>query len=333
MMRKKVIMIITVSIILLTLLLFFRSRILDEDINKNRIDAAYDYHYVLITDSANEDFWNAVEDSACSCGKEKGAYVDVMGRGIAANYSQNELLEIAIEAKVDGIFLEGTADDEQIVLINEAMKNDIPVVTMVNDSYGSRRLSFIGIGNYNLGREYAREVIKQTGKDTKRVVILMDEEVDDTNSNLLYNGFSDTIVNEGNHLQFETEIIQVDSRDNFSSQQTIRDVLIKDEQKPDVIICVNENTTLNAYRAVVDYNLVGRVSIIGYCASDAVLSAIEKGVICSTISLDAVTMGETAISVLNEYHTLGRGSEYLTTEARVINRENVMEYLKNDSKD
>lgn len=332
-MKRKLIYAICGIIFSIIILLVYINKISFENSTKQDENDKYKYHYVLITDKANESFWENVKNAASKYGKANGAYVDVMGQGIAANYSQYELLEIAIESKVDGIILEGTADDKQIELINRARKEEIPVITMVNDNYGSRRLSFIGIGNYNLGREYAREVIKISDKETKRVVVLIDAAVDDTNANLLLNGFEDTVTYEGNHLEFNTELIEVDSADNFSAQQTIRDVLIKDENKPDVIICVNENTTQNAYQAVVDYNLVGQVNIVGYFASDNVLLAINKGGICATVTLDAKEMGVTAVKALNEYHELGRVSEYLTTEAKVINKSNIMEYLKNDSKD
>lgn len=291
----------------------------------------YKYHYVLITDDDNSIFWKDVYEGADSYGKNHDAYVEIMGEGLAASYSKDELAQIAILSKVDGIIIEGEENLQRINLINEAIKNDIPVITIVNDCYGSGRNSFVGIGNYNLGREYARAVIKSVNKNIKKVLILGDDSFDEATQNLLLNGFQETIQNEGNHFDFESEMITVNSEDTFASQEDIREILLNEDNIPDVIICVSENTTVNTYQALVDYNLVGKVKMIGYYMSDTTISAIDKGVIDSTIVLDANKMGEIAIKALNDYKMNGHVSDYITVEAKLVNKENIKEYL--DDKD
>jgi len=287
------------------------------------------YSYVIIADDERSSFWDHVYQGASEYGASHQAYVHVMGSDLAANYSKDQLFEIAIDSKVSGIIVEGTESPEQIALINRAAENKIPVITMINDSYGSNRLSFVGIGNYNLGREYAREVIKIANKNTKNVLMLCDEAYDDMTQNLLVNGFNETISNEGNHLTFENELVTLDNKNVFDSQVTINSILNRDEL-PEIIICFNENATVTAYQAVVEHNLVGKVKIIGYYVSDTILNAIDKEVISATIYLSAEDMGSTAIKALNEYQTTGRVSDYITIEAKVIDKNNVEEYLNHE---
>ena len=61
---------------------------------------------------------------------------------------------------VDGILVESDESDEMSELIDEAVDRGIPVVTLYGDNTHSARCSFVGVGSYNLGREYGRQVLK-----------------------------------------------------------------------------------------------------------------------------------------------------------------------------
>ena len=43
---------------------------------------------------------------------------------------------------------------------DEAAAEGIPVVTLYSDNTKSKRCSYVGIGSYNLGREYGRQVLQ-----------------------------------------------------------------------------------------------------------------------------------------------------------------------------
>lgn len=64
-----------------------------------------------------------------------------------------------------------------------------------------------------------------------------------------------------------------------------------DQTLPDIIICLNELSTTCVYQAVVDYNCVGEIAILGYYDTDTILKAIERNVITATISIDTEQMG------------------------------------------
>lgn len=326
------IMMSVIAIVLLGLvmtLIYWRIIIIGSFDRETKEYKEFRYHYALITDSENDNFWGQVYEGASDYGQENDAYIEVMGKELAVNYSQSELMEIAIKSGVDGIIIEGNDDEKQIELINKAADEGIPVITMVNDNYGGRRASFVGIGNYNLGREYARTIIRTSNKEIEKVAILGNSDNDATTQNLLMNGFSDTIQNEGNHLNVETELRIVNSSDVFRMQQTINSVLVE-KKIPNVIVCLDESTTRSVYQAVVESNLVGQVSIIGYYKSEEILSAIDKEVITASIYLNGSKMGSTAVEALNDYNNTGFVSDYLTIEAVVIDKENVGEFIEND---
>lgn len=83
-----------------------------------------------------------------------------------------------------------------------------------------------------------------------------------------------------------------------------------------------------------DYNKVGQVNILGYYDSDTIINAIDRNVIYATVAIDTEQMGRFCIDALQEYHELGYTSQYFTADIRLIQKDNVQEYLeKGDSAD
>ena len=320
-----VIFINLVVVALILALFYWRTQFIHNQDNEVSM-TEYKYHYALITEERDSTFWDDIYRGASEFGAQNDAYVELMGDSLAVNYSADELFDIAICSGVDGIIIEGKDTDSQNELMARAEEKGIPVVTLLNDNYGSSRQSFVGIGNYNLGREYARELIKAGNKNVKNVVLISEDNYDDAAWNLFRNGFTETIQNEGNHMDFEARMISMDNAEELSIQQTIRN-LLTEEELPDVIICLSENITVSAYQAIVNENLVGQVDIIGYYVSDTILGAISRDAIRATIVLDASDMGSMAVAALNDYKKYGHVSDYLTIEAVVINSSNIEEYM------
>ncbi len=325
--KRVVIIILAGLLITIILLMYWRVILLKEAEVKPADYSSYKYHYVMIADKGNSTFWDDVYDGARRNGNAKQAYVERMGEDIAVPYTKNEMLDIAIASKVDGIILEGDGSTEQKNMINKAENAGIPVVTMLNDNYGSNRRAFIGIANYELGREDARQGIKIATKSMKRVTFLMDQTEEGAGKNLILSGYKETMENEGNHLNLTTEVISITDQDSFSSQETIRNIFLNKKELPDIIICTNETGTIHTYQTIVDYNMVGQVKIIGYYASETILNAIQKKIISSSIVFDAKEMGALCVEALNEYKQTGYVNDYITLDADIVNSENCEGYL------
>lgn len=122
----------------------------------------YDQYYVMITEDRKSDFWQSVYRGAYERGQEENVYVDLLGEHLSQEYSREDLMRIAMTSGVDGIFVESDESDEMLQMIDEAVERGIPVVTLYGDNTHSERCSFVGVGSYNLGREYGRQVLKLT---------------------------------------------------------------------------------------------------------------------------------------------------------------------------
>ena len=322
----------------------------------------YDKYYMMITEDNKSSIWRSIYQGACEQAMAENVYVDWLGDDLFQGYSVEEQMQIAIASGVDGIIVTANENTEMTELVNKAAEENIPVVTLYGDNTQSARCSFVGIGSYNLGHEYGRlalQIIREKlagqgvglvsvqGNETifeqvkvgsrerpVRVAVLVNAYAQGLDQNILCSGIQETIEQErGENLEIELELISVDDTNAFSVEESIRDIFMEREI-PDIIICLNELHTTCVYQAVVDYNKVGQVNILGYYDSDTIINAIDRNVIYATVAIDTKQMGQFCIKALQEYHELGYTSQYFTADIRLIQKEDVEEYLgKGDSVD
>lgn len=322
----------------------------------------YDRYYIMITRDDRSAFWQSVYQGACERALQENVYVDWLGNDQFQDYSVEEQMEIAIASGVDGIIVTADESEEMTALIDRAAAADIPVVTLYGDNTHSARCSFVGVGSYNLGREYGRQTLKiveerlagtkeirlevsedfaatetqevEVGTAARpiRVTLLVNSYANSLDQNIIYSGIQEAIEQGRGETVIELSLQAVDDTNAFSVEESVRDIFMEGEI-PDILICLNELNTTCAYQAVVDYNKVGVVSILGHYISDTILNAIDRNVIYATVNIDTPQMGGFCIDALQEYHDLGYTSQYFTADIGLISGDNVEEYLQREESD
>lgn len=282
-------------------------------------DIKYSKHYAFIVEDANNPFWDNVYEGAKEQGEAINTYVEKVGQVLPINYTATERLKIAIAANVDGIIMQGNSDEETKLLINEAKGLGIPIVTVLEDSPQSNRICFVGVNNYQLGKEYGNQVLEIADDKTQRVTVLLDSNSNDTSPDLIFSGIKDTLAGS----TMEVSVITIDRKSAFSSEEAIHDIMLGTEKVPEILICLNLIDTICAYQAVVDYNKVGEIKIIGYYNSENTTQAIKKEIIYSTIVIDTQGMGAYAVETLQEYANTKRVSEYIPVDMDLISFKDV----------
>lgn len=347
--RQYLVLILTLLFTLLTLIfgsLYFRFYRLE--LVKQAEAHTYDKYFVMITDNYKTDFWQSVYEGALEKGRESDIYVDLLGMNLSRDYSCEELMKIATASKVDGIMVCADESSSMTALINDAVSNGIPVVTLYGDNTHSDRLSFVGIGGYSVGKMYAKQIIniikdarreKLLGEDgiedTRKVqvAVLANADTKDAGQNIIISAIQDTISEENvTDAEFDVSIVTVDNTNAFSVEESIRDIFLN-EDVPDVIVCLNELNTTCTYQAVVDFNKVGEVSVLGYYDSSEIVKAIDRGGVYATISIDTRQLGEYSVSALLDYYEFGNTSEYYLADVTLIDRSNVADFLKKEALD
>ncbi len=307
----------------------YRSRLTDLGADENVKYNTYKYHYALLSEEADAPFWEAIYDGAMEKGKEMDIYVERIGSNLPRVYPLLDLMKIAIASNVDGIIIEPNGEEEIVELINIADEAGIPVITVLNDEPNSKRKSFVGVNSYNQGQIYGKQVLEVVEEGKRNVTVLLNSDSSSAGMSVIDSGIREMVA--GNGVLVNS--VNVNTQSTFGSEEDIRNI-IKDTQNPtEVLVCLTAIDTRYAYQAVVDYNKVGVIDIIGYYDSDLILRAIQKNIIHSTMTIDAKQMGAYCIEALNEYKETGQVSDYFSVDIYAISNDNIKDYINEQSEE
>ncbi|MBQ7372377.1 MAG: substrate-binding domain-containing protein [Blautia sp.] len=291
-------------------------------------EQVYSRHYLLISDDDSQ-LYRSIYESAKETANAQDAWLEWTYAGQQGKNSVSDLMQIGIASKVDGILL---ASDEKITdLIDEAAEKMIPTVTLLEDDSDSLRISFVGINGYQLGEIYAEQTLDLLQDGKNQIMVLVSSKTENINQNMILSRIKEIVGRK--KLDSQEIMIQpygINSTDSFDVEESIRDIFVNSVELPDILICLDAVATECAYQAIVDYNEVGKVKIIGYYASDTVLDAISKKLIPVTIDLNTEDIGKFGVGALTEYLDQGYVSNYFSVGLDIIT-EQTMETILPDS--
>ena len=229
---------------------------------------------------------------------------------------------------MDGIILEADGSAEEQELIQEAMDQNIPVVTVLTDDSSSARISFVGLNSYQLGNAYTEQILGLLKEhETTQVLLLSNSQSKTQETNLVYYQIKKELEEKKQGYQsVNISEYSIDNSSDFDTEEFVRDIFVNGNTLPDVLVCMDEGVTECVYQALIDYIQVGNVDVVGFYYSDVILDAISKGNISSANALEMEEIGRYSINALEEYSSLGHTSSYYSVGQNVITRKNVGTY-------
>lgn len=223
-------------------------------------------------------------------GKELGVRTEYVG---PTDYDMNAMiaaLEQAIAKKPNGIVVVGF-EDTLGPIIDKAIDAGIPVVTVDGDVPNSKRIAFVGTGNYNAGYQGGQYLAKAI--DGKGKVALMTKP-GQGNLEERITGYQAALADYP-----DIEIVQIadTQSDSIVAAQAAGALL---QKYPDLagIACVEAAGGAGAATAVKEAGKVGQVKIISMDRGEDVLSDIEAGVITASVAQQTALMPYYAIQIL-----------------------------------
>lgn len=229
----------------------------------------------------------------------------------------------SIYSDVDGIILKLSNNDIAKDYINFSISNNIPVVTIGNDSMSSLKTSYIGTNKYNLGRSIANLIIKDKKENISVLVIF------DTN----YNNTSNNTSTSNNNFLSGIKSINTDKKeitvDSYSLKKDQRsEIYIKNylnSNNPDYIITTEPINSLRTTKTLIDLNEIGNIKIIASSSHPAILDYIRKGTILASTTEDYALMGTKAVETLYDFNNGNSPSSYISIPFNMTTKETVGE--------
>ncbi len=198
--------------------------------------------------------------------------------------------ELAIARKPAGIVVVGF-DDSLTPIINKAADAGIPVVTVDADLPKSKRVAFVGTGNFNAGYQGGLKLAELVGGKGKVALLTRTGQ---SNLNERIEGYKAALAKYP-----DIQIVQIGNTDSDpATAAQVSSLLL--QQYPDLagIACVEAAGGSGAATAVREAGKVGRVKIIAMDRDNAVLKRIEEGVIQAAVAQQTALMPIYAVAIL-----------------------------------
>lgn len=299
-----------------------------EEAEESRV---YESQYEMIVGSGKNEFWQAIYESAKKTAENHNAYLEFHASDMGTGYNEIDYMEISIAAGVDGIILEFNGEEALKKEIDKAEAAGIPVITIMNDAPDSKRQSFVGVNDYQMGQAYGEQVAALLDEKTETALILLDSEKGDFEKSQIYSQINNVVMEQENGENVKIQAQNLMPENKFDIEEAIRTIFQSPEEPPQILVCMDEVTTECAYQAMIDFNMVGEVKIIGYYVSDTIREAVNKGLIPVTCTLDTEKMGKDCIEALWEYKQEGRVNSYYNVELEFVSKNEIPKAIAADT--
>ena len=236
-------------------------------------------------------------------------------------------MEIAVDAAVDGIIVVADETEEMTELIDRADAKGIPVITVGRDNTASARKSFVGFGFYDLGQSFAKQILRNVSDDPKDVLVLLSSDTEGSAQNIIFQGIRETIDRLDASRYFTLETMSVPETTAFGAEEVISSMFRRNDELPDIVVCLNEVYTTCVCQALVDHNRVGETIVYGFYENSTILSSIQKNIISATVTVNTEQMGRFCVDALEEYNESGYVNEFFPADIEEISQNNIEEYL------
>ncbi len=257
---------------------------------QSKTTAPKDQLYIEVSALGNLDYFYDHKMGMEMVGKELGVRTEYVG---PAEYDMNAMVsafEMAIAKKPKGIVVVGFEPSLNSI-VDKAIGMGIPVVTVDADLPGSKRLAFVGTGNFNAGVTGGNKLASLIGGKGKVAIMLKPGQ-----SNL-----EERVAGYKSALAAYKDITIVQLVDTQSDPVVAAQAAAALLQKfPDLvgIACVEAAGGSGAATAVREAKKAGKVKIIAMDRGGEVLDGIASGVISASVAQQTALMPYYAVQIL-----------------------------------
>jgi ribose transport system substrate-binding protein len=249
------------------------------------------YHFALIGEEMNHDYWRLVGAGAKRTETEHDVFVEYEGPKRSNPEEQLKLFEMAIKSNVDGIIVQAL-NEKFTPLINKAVNEGIPVITIDTDSAESLRNVYIGTDNYTAGQLAGQTLVEDTGGEA--IVGIITGSLENAHHQQRVQGFKDVIG--------QVEGIEIVAIEESNITR------VEAEEKAYKMLTDHENIT--AFYGTSSYNGIGIVAaakslkrhddmyVITFDMIDENIQLLEQGDIDAIVEQQPFEMGYQSIKTM-----------------------------------
>ncbi|MGG3467569.1 sugar-binding protein [Neobacillus pocheonensis] len=292
---------------------FYGYKVLTHDLPKEEKKVEkYNYHFVLVPEELDNEYWRLVEKGAKVAAKEYGVLLEYAGPKQANIDDHVKTIEMSAASKVDGIMTQGLSDEQFTPLINRVVAKGIPVITVDTDVSNSNRLAYIGTDNYYSGFLAGKALIADT-KGKANVAIITGSFYKNHQIQRV-KGFEDAVKAEkGIHIVTveESEISRVKAAEKAYQ-------ILQDHPEVNAFFGTSALDGIEIAHVVEKYKMQNKIYIIGFDTLPETLDYIRKGTIKATVVQEPYQMGYEAVKMMIDLIKGKKVATIVHTDTRIM---------------
>jgi ribose transport system substrate-binding protein len=275
----------------------------------------------VIPKGTSHEFWKSVHAGAIKAARELGN-VDVIWKGpIQENdlKGQIDVVDGFVAQGVKGILLAPLDDKGLAAPVKQAVAAGIPVVIFDSDLQGQDHASFVATDNFAAGKMAGDALGKLLDKDHTKVIVLRYQE-----------GSASTQKREDGFLEAMKAFpfVELVSTNQYAgatveTAQKASENLLAAHANVDGVFCPNESSTFGMLMALRGTKLAGKVKLVGFDSSSALVDGLRKGEIDGLVLQNPLNMGYLATKTLAAVIKGEKVEKRIDTGAQLVTRANM----------
>ncbi|HEX6625353.1 MAG TPA: substrate-binding domain-containing protein [Pyrinomonadaceae bacterium] len=239
-------------------------------------------------------FWQSVHAGAEAAAKESNVEVVWKGPAQETDYSgQINIVEDAINRRVDGIVLAPTHRDSLVPVVERAQRDGIPVAIFDSGIGTDKYVSYVATDNRQGGAQAAERLASKLGG--KGRVAILGVKAGSVSTDEREQGFQETIKQK--YPGIEIVAFQYGESDRARSLDRAADILTAHPDL-DAFFASNESSTVGAVQAIKQKGLAGKVVLVGFDSSPNLVEDLKAGAIDSLVLQNPYKMGYEAVKAM-----------------------------------
>ena len=236
-------------------------------------------------------FWQSVHAGAEAAAKESNVEIAWNGPAQETDYAgQINIVEDAINRRVDGIVLAPTHRDALVPIVERAQREGIPV-TIFDSGIGTENyVSYVATDNRQGGSVAADRLASKLGG--KGRVAILGVKAGSVSTDEREQGFQETIKQK--YPGIEIVAFQYGESDRARSLDRATDILTAHPEL-DGFFASNESSTVGAVQAIKQKSLAGKIVLVGFDSSPNLIDDLKAGAIDSLVLQNPFKMGYEAV--------------------------------------
>lgn len=264
-------------------------------------------------------FWKSIEAGALAAGREFGVEIRWKGAAQETDYTgQINIVEDAINSRVDGIVLAPSHGDALVPVVLRAQKEGIPVTIFDSGISTEQYLAYVATDNRQGGIVGAERLAEKLGGKGK--VAILGVKKGSVSTDQREEGFQDTIKQKFPGI----EIVQFlyGDADRAKSLDKATDILTAHPEL-NGIFASNESSTVGAVQAIKQKGLVGKVILVGFDSSPNLIDDLKAGSLDSLVLQNPYRMGYEGVKTIVDKLNGKEPVRILDTGVKLLTRENL----------